>query len=86
MSLEQSAYLADIVASLATDRKFADLWVKGGSEFDSLDSEDKQRLVIWEFQALAGRSKYFNLRQQALISDAQWAELVGTFAHSIDSQ
>jgi len=120
MSLEQLAYLADIVASVAvigslvyvarelrqntnairvsnadnytdfyfklntpvaTDRQFADLWAKGESEFDSLDSVDKQRLVIWEFQALAGWSKYFNLRQQALISDAQWIELVGTFAH-----
>jgi hypothetical protein len=65
----------------ATDREFAELWVKGESEFDGLDSVDRQRLVIWEFQALAGWSKYFNLRQQALISDPQWQELVGTFAH-----
>jgi len=120
MTLEQYAYFADIIASVAvigsllyvarevrqntnamrvsnadnytdfyfklctpvaTDREFAELWVKGQVEFDSLDSVDKQRLIIWEFQALGGWSKYFNLRQQALITDAQWKELSGTFAH-----
>jgi hypothetical protein len=64
----------------ATDRRFAELWAKGHSEFASLDSVDQQRLVVWEFQAIAGWSNYFNLRRQALITDAQWNELMGTFA------
>ena len=35
--------------------------------------------MIYDFQAIAGWHNYFNLRQQALISDAQWTELIGTF-------
>jgi len=119
MTLEQFAYLAQIVAAVAViasliyvarelrqntnamrinnadtfvdfnlrlntpfamDREFAELWVKGGSDFDSLDQVDQQRLLIWEFQAIAAWSRYFNLRQQGLIAEAQWRELVGTFA------
>lgn len=63
----------------ATNREFAEIWVKGESDFDSLDVVDRQRLVIWEFQAIAAWSNFFNLRQQGLISNEQWAELVGTF-------
>jgi hypothetical protein len=66
---------------VATDRQFADLWAKGESQFDTLDPVDKQRLVVWEFQALAGWSKYFQLRQRSLITDAQWEEIVGTLGY-----
>ncbi len=64
---------------IATDREFAEVWVKGWSDFASLDAVDQQRVVIYDFQAIAGWHNYFNLRQQALISDAQWTELTGTF-------
>ena len=63
----------------ALDRNFAELWVKAGKKFDDLDEVDRQRLIIWEFQAIAAWSNWFNLRQKGLISDAQWAELENTF-------
>lgn len=63
----------------ALDREFAELWMKAGEKFDELDEVDRQRLVIWEFQAIAAWSNWFNLRQKGLISDAQWAELENTF-------
>lgn len=64
---------------MATNREFAEVWVKAGSEFDGLDTVDKQRLMVWEFQAIAAWSNFFNLRQNGLISDDQWSELVSTF-------
>ena len=63
---------------IATDREFAEVWTKGWSDFASLDAVDKRRLVIYDFQAIAGWHNYFNLKQQALISDSQWTELTGT--------
>jgi len=63
----------------ALDREFAELWVRAGSDFASLDEVDRQRLIIWEFQAIAAWSNWFNLRQKGLISDANWAELENTF-------
>ena len=63
----------------ALDREFAELWVRAGKNFGDLDEVDRQRLIIWEFQAIAAWSNFFNLRQKGLISDAQWSELESTF-------
>jgi hypothetical protein len=63
----------------AMDRNFAELWLEAGSDFDSLDAVDKQRLIVWEWQAIAAWSNFFNLRQNGLISNAQWSELEGSF-------
>jgi hypothetical protein len=48
---------------MATNREFAELWVKAGTDFDDLDAVDNQRLIVWEFQAIAAWSNFFNLRQ-----------------------
>ncbi len=61
------------------DREFAELWLKAGSDFGSLDAVDQQRLIAWEWQAIAAWSNYFDLRQNGLISDAQWSQLVWQF-------
>jgi hypothetical protein len=66
---------------VATDRVFAELWIKGWSDFESLDAVDRQRLIIFEWQAISAWHNWFNLRQQALVSDAQWAELTGIFGN-----
>ena len=63
---------------IATDREFAEVWNKGWSEFGSLDTVDQQRVVIYDFQAIAGWHNHFNLKQQGLMSDAQWTELNGS--------
>ncbi len=64
---------------VSTDREFAELWTKGWSDFDNLDAVDKERLVVFEWQAISGWHNWFNLRNQGLISDAQWTELTGIF-------
>ena len=63
----------------AMDREFAELWFKAGSDFQSLDAVDQQRLIFWEWQAIAAWSNFFDLRQSGLISDAQWSQLLWQF-------
>ncbi len=120
MTLEQYAYLGEIVAAIAviasliyiaqqvrqntnmmrvsnshnfvdsnmrlctavvTDHNLAELWVKAGSELDDLDATDRQRIVLFEWQAIMAWHNYFNLRQQNLVSDSQWHELTWIVAN-----
>ncbi len=48
---------------------------------DTIDAVDKQRLVLFEWQAIAGWYNFFNLRQQNLLSDAQWHEVIWVLEH-----
>ena len=68
-----------LVGPIVANRELADLWIKGGSDFEALDSIDKQRLVMFEWQAIAGWHNFFNLRQKHLMSDEQWHEVVWVF-------
>ena len=70
---------ARMIVPVAADRAFSELWVKAASDFESLDAIDRQRMIIWEFQAITAFSNWFNLREQGLISDIQWSELESTF-------
>ena len=68
-----------LVGPIVANRELADLWVKGGSDFETLDPTDKQRIVMLEWQAIAGWYNFFNLRQKHLMSDEQWHEVVWVF-------
>lgn len=70
-----------LVGPIVANRELADLWVKGGSDFETLDPIDKQRIVMLEWQAIAGWHNFFNLRQKHLMSDEQWHEVVWVFEH-----
>ena len=64
----------EIVSSVIESREVADLWVKGGSQFDRLDEVDKQRLILFERRAITLWHHVFLLRQQSLYTDADWNE------------
>ena len=68
-----------LVGPIVTNRELADLWIKGDSDFEVLDPVDKQRIVMFEWQAIAGWHNFFNLRQKHLMSDEQWHEVVWVF-------
>ncbi len=61
-----------MVSPVIGDRKLAELWVKGDSEFDSLDAVDQQRLIFLEWQALNAWNNSFRLRKKNLLSDQEW--------------
>ena len=62
----------DIVANLLDSRDLAEVWVKGGTQFDALDEVDQQRAVFFEYRAIVLWHHVFELRQQKLTSDADW--------------
>ena len=64
---------------IAADRELAELWVKGESEFDTLDAVDRRRIVLFEWQAITGWYNYYNLYQQKLLSEAKWIEVSSVF-------
>lgn len=83
MSVGNAQHFVDFNISLITpivsDRELAELWLKGEADFDTLDPVDRQRLVMFEWQAIAGWYNFFNLRRQNLLSDAQWHEVTWVF-------
>lgn len=67
-----------LVAEITTSREVAEYWVKAGSpaEYDSLDEVDRQRAVMFEWRAITNWNHWYQLREQGLMPDAQWNELI----------
>ena len=68
-----------LVSPLIADREFAELWMKGESEFDCLDAVDQQRLIFFEWQAINAWNNSFSLRTQNLLSDEEWRNQLWIF-------
>lgn len=68
-----------LVSPVVMNRELAALWIKGESDFENLDPIDQQRIILFEWQAIAGWHNFFNLRQQRLVSDEQWHEVIWVF-------
>ena len=68
----QVAITRHMVSPVIEDRQLAELWMKGGSEFNSLDAVDQQRLIFFEWQAIDAWNNSFQLRKQNLLSDQEW--------------
>lgn len=69
----------DVLAPLINSRDVAEMWVKGGQEFSSLDVIDQQRMVFFEWRVISAWNHYYHMRQQNLIDDHFWRELVFIF-------
>ncbi len=69
----------DLVEPIANQREVCENWMKGESGFDSLDEVDKQRLILFEWRAISAWNNYFHMRQNNLIEDHLWKELVWIF-------
>lgn len=66
----------DIVEPIIESRELAEIWLKGGSEFESLAPADQQRLLFFERRAIMLWHHQYLLRQQGLMPDASWHETV----------
>ena len=66
----------EIVAPLIENGELAKIWLKGESEFASLQPEDQQRLLFFERRAIMLWHHQFQLRHQGLMPDASWHETV----------
>ena len=75
VSSERLQRETDIVNDIVRSREVAEYWAKGAAEFESLDEVDKQRMIFFERRALLHWHSMYGLRQQNLVSDADWHEL-----------
>ena len=65
----------DIINSVIHSREIAEFWMKGATEFESLDDVDKQRLIFFERRAILHWHNMFGLRAQELVPDSDWIEM-----------
>ena len=65
----------DIVKSIVESREVAEYWMKGATEFNSLDETDRQRLIFFERRAILHWHNMFGLHAQNLVPDSDWYEL-----------
>jgi hypothetical protein len=65
-----------LCGEVANNRDLAECWQKGASDFSSLDEVDRQRAILFEQRAIAAWNQLFLLRQDGLVPDSQWQELV----------
>ena len=66
----------EIVAPIIESRELAEVWLKGESEFASLQPQDQQRLLFLERGAIMLWHHQFLLRRQGLMPDANWHETI----------
>ena len=70
-----------LCGEVANSRELAECWLKGASEFESLDTVDRHRAILFEQRAIAAWNQLFLLRQDGLVPDSQWQELVWSVKH-----
>jgi hypothetical protein len=62
----------DVVTSMIESREVGELWVKGEQDFESLDTVDKHRILMFERRALDLWHHEYNMRIQGLFPDYKW--------------
>ena len=70
-----------LCGEVANSRELAECWLKGASDFDSLDEVDQHRVILFEQRAIAGWNQLLLLRQDGLVPDSQWQELIWSVRH-----
>ncbi len=71
----------DIAQPMIQSRDIAELWLKAGQEFDSLDSVDQERMVLYERRAIALWHHLYVLRERKLFADSEWHEAKWMIRH-----
>ena len=64
----------EILAPLIQSRELAEVWMKGDTEFSSLEPVDQTRMMFFERRAIVLWHHVFQLRQKDLLPDADWHE------------
>jgi len=71
----------DIAQPMIQSREIAELWLKADQEFDSLDSVDQERMVLYERRAIALWHHVYVLRERKLFADSEWHEAKWMIRH-----
>ncbi len=68
-----------MAAGVVNDRELAEVWLRGGADFQSLDPVDQQRMVFFEWRAIELWHHTFHQRGRGILSDDQWAKVEAIF-------
>lgn len=71
-AIVNAQWVSSIQATLLNNRESGECWVKGGSDFNSLDEVDQQRILQFEIGAFTMLAEQFDLWQQGLLPDERW--------------
>ena len=72
-----------LATPVALDREVAERWIEGGSDFESLDSVDQQRLVFYEWRAIEAWHHSFHLHEQGVLPEWQWQKIIWILENQI---
>ena len=86
VSNERVARDFDLSGAVFNSREFAEIWCKARSGLDTLDEIDQIRVVMHARSALKHWQNMFALRQQNLVTDGDWNELLWLIPHFGDYQ
>jgi hypothetical protein len=68
-----------LITPMATDKEFCERWLLAGSDFENLDEIEQQQFILYEWRAISSWNHFFHLREQNLVADSQWSELLWLF-------
>jgi hypothetical protein len=67
---------ADLGFRMSDSQEFTELWLAGGRDLQSLDEAGRTRLIFFSRIAIVHWHNMFRLREQDLLPDADWNEMV----------
>jgi len=71
-AIVNAQWVSNIQATLLNNRDGAECWVKGGTDFNSLDEVDKQRIIQFEIGAITMIAEQYDLWKQKVLPDERW--------------
>jgi hypothetical protein len=74
---------AELSGMVSGSGEFAEIWLKGRTEFESLSEVERIRLIFHSRSAILHWHNMFGMREQNLLSDSDWSELVWLIEHLI---
>lgn len=72
---------AELNFRLSDSQEFTELWLKGGTAFDSHSEAQRTRLIFFSRSAIVHWHQMFNLRSQSLLPDSDWNEMTWLIRH-----
>ncbi len=68
-----------MAAGVANDRALAEVWVRGGADFQGLDPVDQQRMIFFEWRALELWHHTFHQHRRGILPNEHWTKIEAIF-------
>jgi len=72
---------AELNFKVSDSQEFAEIWLKGASDFDNLNELHQVRLIFFNRTAIVHWHSMFSLRIRSLLPDSDWNEMKWMIRH-----